>query len=331
MLDRYCRCWKGLGGCPLARPRFSARWLDVTAANASGVPAQAPRSSPRSGSHDLTVRHRGHSSSGSLMSRRHRGCALRVRWPLLRGLARGDGEELQCVESVVRRRVAFCRQRACHGQVSARNDGKGPTSVECSRVADSRPLRCAVYLRVSTRDQRYLQQFREIRAATRTRGWQIVRVYREKRSSAAGVERPAWNALRRDAQLRRFGAVAVWSLDRIGRSALDILQAVEAFETRGVRLYIAKDALETSGTAGRLIITVLAGVAQLERDLISERTRLGLEAARRRGSQIGRPQARIALQDLYAVRGKERTVADVARAYRVSAMTVRRHLATLAE
>jgi DNA invertase Pin-like site-specific DNA recombinase len=54
-----------------------------------------------------------------------------------------------------------------------------------------------------------------------------------------------------------FGAVAVWSLDRLGRSAIDILQAVEAFEARGIRLYVVKDGLETSGTAGHLIVTVL--------------------------------------------------------------------------
>jgi DNA invertase Pin-like site-specific DNA recombinase len=78
-------------------------------------------------------------------------------------------------------------------------------------------------------------------------------------------------ALRRDAQLRSFGAVAVWTLDGLRRSARDIPQAVEAFDARGARLYIVKDGRETSGTVGRLIITVLAGVAQLERDLISER------------------------------------------------------------
>jgi DNA invertase Pin-like site-specific DNA recombinase len=105
------------------------------------------------------------------------------------------------------------------------------------------------------------------------------------------------------------------------------LRAVEAFDARGIRLHIVKDALETSGTAGRLIITVLAGVAQLERDLISERTRLGLAAARKRGRAIGRPAVRIALHDLQAVRAKHRTAAEVARAYGVSAMTVRRKLA----
>lgn len=90
-----------------------------------------------------------------------------------------------------------------------------------------------------------------------------------------------------------------------------------------------KDGLETSGTAGRLIVTVLAGVAQLERDLISERTRLGLAAARRRGAPIGRPLACIPLHELRAIRSKTRTVAAVAKAHGVSTMTVRRHLATM--
>jgi putative DNA-invertase from lambdoid prophage Rac len=191
----------------------------------------------------------------------------------------------------------------------------------------SSAVRCAIYLRVSTRDQRYLQQFRELRAACEARGWRIVRVYREKRSGAAGVDRPQWRALCREASLRRFGAVAAWALDRLGRSALDILTAVERFEARGVRLFVLRDAIETGGAAGRLIITVLAGVAQLERDMISERTRMGLRAARSRGAQLGRPRAYLSPHDLAEVRAGRRTAAELAREVGVSAMTVRRRLA----
>ena len=193
-------------------------------------------------------------------------------------------------------------------------------------MTQDKTVRCAIYLRVSTRDQRYLQQFCEIRAAVQARGWTIARIYREKRSGAAGTDRPAWRKLRHDAQLRHFSAVGAWSLDRLGRSALDILQAVEAFDRRGTRLYIVKDGIETGGTTGRLIVTVLAGVAQLERDLISERTKLGMEAARRRGAAIGRPRAAIPQDELDAVRVGARTTAEVARAHGVSPMTVRRRL-----
>jgi DNA invertase Pin-like site-specific DNA recombinase len=104
---------------------------------------------------------------------------------------------------------------------------------------------------------------------------------------------------------------------------------VEAFERRGVRVYIVKDGLETSGTAGPLIITLLAGVAQLERDLISERTRLGLVAARLRGAALGRPRATIPLRALRAVRERRRSAADIARSHGASAMTVRRRVAGL--
>ena len=155
-------------------------------------------------------------------------------------------------------------------------------------------------------------------------------MYREKRSGASGVDRPAWRKLCHEAQLRRFGAVAAWSLDRLGRSALDILGAVESFERRGVRLFILRDGIETGGASGRLVLTVLAGVAQLERDLISERTRMGLRAARGRGASIGRPRAYISPRDLDDVRNGRRTAASLAREAGVSVMTVRRRVAEVA-
>lgn len=193
-------------------------------------------------------------------------------------------------------------------------------------VSCMKSVRCAIYLRVSTRDQRYVQQFRELHAAVEQRGWRIVRVFREKRSGAAGVDRPAWRDLCHEAQLRRFTAVAAWSLDRLGRSALDILTAVENFDERGVRLLVLRDSIETGGPSGRLIVTVLAGVAQLERDLISERTRMGMRAARIRGSKIGRPRAYVSPRDLDDVRNGRRTAASLAREVGVAAMTVRRRL-----
>lgn len=189
-----------------------------------------------------------------------------------------------------------------------------------------KPTTCAVYLRVSTREQHLVQQFREVRRAVEARGWKITAVYRERRSGAAGVDRPEWRRLRHDAAMHRFGAVAVWALDRMGRSALDILDAVSDFEKRGVRLLVAKDGLETGGTMGRLIVTVLAGVAQLERDLIAERTKMGLAAARRRGARIGRPRADVSGDVLEAVAAGKLSKAAAARQLGVSVATVRRRV-----
>lgn len=187
-------------------------------------------------------------------------------------------------------------------------------------------VRCAVYVRVSTRDQRYLQQFKEVRAAVEARGWRVVRVYRERRSGAHGANRPVWAALRRDAALRRFGAVAVWSLDRMGRSALEILKDVEAFDSRGVRLVVVRGGVETTGPAGRLVLTVLAAVAELERELISDRTRAGMQAARARGARVGRPRAAVPAAALRAVRNGTWTIRSAAREAGVSPATIRRRL-----
>ena len=189
-------------------------------------------------------------------------------------------------------------------------------------------IRCAVYLRVSTRDQRLAQQFRELRAAVEARGWVIVAVYRERRSAAPGTDRPRWRALQHAAQLRRFGAVAASSLDRLGRSALDILGAVEAFRARGVRLYLQREGIATDGATGQLLLTVLAGVAQLERDVISERTRAGLRGARLRGVRLGRPSRVIGADDLKRLAAGDVSQAELARTLGVSVRTLRRRQRT---
>lgn len=187
-------------------------------------------------------------------------------------------------------------------------------------------IRCAVYLRVSTRDQRLVQQWRELRASVESRGWTIVAVYRERRSAAAGADRPQWRRLLRDAGRRRFGAVAAASLDRIGRSAIDILRAVESFKSRGVKLYLAREGIASEDAIGSMLLTVLAGVAELERDMISERTRQGLRSARARGESLGRPTRAISERDLQRFRRGETTKAALARELGVSMNTLKRRL-----
>lgn len=120
------------------------------------------------------------------------------------------------------------------------------------------------------------------------------------------------------------------SIDRLGRSALDILNAVQTFEKRSIQLFVLREGIATGDATGQLVITVLAGVAQLERDLISERTKMGLRAAKARGAKVGRPRAYLSASDLQDVRTGQRTAASLARDVGVSVMTVRRRLAEVA-
>jgi DNA invertase Pin-like site-specific DNA recombinase len=155
------------------------------------------------------------------------------------------------------------------------------------------PAAAAVtYHRVSTRDQDPTLARRELRAAARARGLRLVDQV-EETGSGARNDRPG---LRRVLELVNAGAVAyvlVWKLDRFGRSTLDVLANVKALNEAGATLVATTQGLEVgprSSAMGRVVLTVLAAVAELERETISERTLLGLEAARRRGRLIGRPK-----------------------------------------
>jgi DNA invertase Pin-like site-specific DNA recombinase len=94
------------------------------------------------------------------------------------------------------------------------------------------------------------------------------------------------------ARRRELDVVIVWKLDRWGRSVLDLLANLEVLGTCGVRFVAVTQGLDVrpGGDAmSRLLLQVLAAVAEFERDLIRERTRHGLDVARRRGARLGRP------------------------------------------
>ena len=91
-------------------------------------------------------------------------------------------------------------------------------------------------------------------------------------------------------QLQKGDQLIVYSLDRLGRRALDLLQLMEELEKKGVIVKSIREGLDYSTITGRLVTQVLASVAEMERNLISERTKAGLAAARKKGKVGGRPE-----------------------------------------
>ena len=151
--------------------------------------------------------------------------------------------------------------------------------------------RAALYARVSHAggDQDPLPQLRALRDYALAHGWAIEGEYTDRATAGHPTQREGWRRIREGVRAGSIDVVLVWKLDRAFRSALAALTEIEQLRKLGVAFVCATQPIDTSSSMGRLVLTVLAAVAEMERDLISERTRAGLEAARARGTQLGRP------------------------------------------
>lgn len=155
----------------------------------------------------------------------------------------------------------------------------------------SRPLRVALYARVSTRDkdQDPELQVEAMREYVRARGWEPVE-YVDTAAAGDLAHRSAWTRLLADVARRRVDLVLVWKLDRAFRSTLHALATLRDFEHAGVGFSaLTQPELDTTSAAGRLVFTILAAVAEMERELIRDRVKEGMRHAARRGARIGRP------------------------------------------
>jgi len=155
------------------------------------------------------------------------------------------------------------------------------------------PPRAVVYVRISKEnpDGHSLEaQSQAIQAYCQARGWVLVRIYTDDGVSGAVApdERPGLAELERDVLGDGIQFVIVWRLDRLGRKASDLLAFLDRLERKGVAFVSIDDAIDTSKPEGRLLRTILAGVAEFERELVRQRTKRGLAIARQRGKYLGR-------------------------------------------
>jgi DNA invertase Pin-like site-specific DNA recombinase len=141
-------------------------------------------------------------------------------------------------------------------------------------------MRCALYARVSTTDQNCEMQLRELRDYISRREWTNAGEYVDTGFSGAKASRPALDRLMADAANRKFDCIVVYKIDRFGRSVLNLNQQLAALTSNGVR-FIA---------TSRLLLQILASVAEFEREMIRERTLSGIRAAQAAGKVVGRPR-----------------------------------------
>jgi putative DNA-invertase from lambdoid prophage Rac len=146
----------------------------------------------------------------------------------------------------------------------------------------------AIYCRVSTQDQSCERQERDLAAFAARGGYDVVGTYKET-GSGAKADRTEQRKVLALAQRREIDAVLVTELSRWGRSTLDLLHTLRELEARRVSVIALNGlAFDLATPHGRMMATVLAGVAEFERELIAERVRSGLAAAKARGKRLGR-------------------------------------------
>jgi len=174
------------------------------------------------------------------------------------------------------------------------------------------------YARVSTEDQNLDGQLDALKAAG------AERIFADKITGTAR-SRPELDRLLD--QLRQGDVITVTKYDRLARSLRDLLDIVDTIQARGAGFRSLAEDIDTTTPAGRLVFHVFASIAQFERERISERTKEGLEAARKRGRVGGRPPALSAAQKIEVRRMRDvemRPIPEIADLFKVSDKTIRR-------
>ncbi len=151
----------------------------------------------------------------------------------------------------------------------------------------------AIYARVSTDSQTVENQLLELRAVAERNGWVIVEEYTDQGISGAKGrdQRPAFDALIKDAVRRKFDIIATWSVDRLGRSLIDLVGFLGDIHSKGIHLYLHQQGVDTTTPGGKMIFQLAGVFAEFERTMIQERVKAGLKRAKAQGKRLGRPPA----------------------------------------
>lgn len=159
-------------------------------------------------------------------------------------------------------------------------------------MTDSPTRRVALYARVSTKQhgQDPETQLFPLRDMARLRQFEVIGEYVDVGISGSRERRPQLDRLMVDAKRRRFDAVLVARFDRFARSVSHLLRALDDFNKLGIDFVSLNESIDTSTPVGKLVFTILGAVAEMERSLIQERVKAGVDRAKKQGKKLGRPR-----------------------------------------
>src|ERR1039457_2763501 len=148
--------------------------------------------------------------------------------------------------------------------------------------------RCAIYARVSTADQCVNNQLYDLRQFAEQRGFEVAAEYTDVGVSGSKARRPGLDAMLKDAGKKKFNVVIVAAFDRVARSTKHFLTVVDELDSLGIEFVSRRENIATDGAMGRLFLTLISSIAELEADLIRERIRAGMRRRKMDGLPCGR-------------------------------------------
>ena len=182
--------------------------------------------------------------------------------------------------------------------------------------------KCAVYARVSTLEQHVETQLYDLRQLAAQRGFEVVAEFTDNGVSGTKARRHGLDSLMADARKRKFSVVLVAAFDRVARSTKHFLQVMDEFDDLGIEFVTRRENVDTSGPMGRLFLTLIASIAELEADLIKERIRAGMRRRKLEGYRLGRQPLDVDREAIVADRLGGMSLTQTALKYGVSRASV---------
>lgn len=182
--------------------------------------------------------------------------------------------------------------------------------------------RAALYCRVSTPDQHIESQLYDLRQFAAQRGYEVVTEYQDIGISGTKARRPGLDALMADARRRKFNVVLLAAFDRMARSTKHFLHVVDELDSLGIEFVSRRENIDTSGPMGRMFLTLIGCIAELEADLIKERIRAGMRRRKLEGFKLGRQPLDVDHDALVCDRLSGMSLTNVSKKYSVSRASV---------
>lgn len=182
--------------------------------------------------------------------------------------------------------------------------------------------KAVLYARTSTVEQHPESQFIQLREMAVQRGFEIVGTYCDHGISGSKAGRPGLDAMMRDGRRGCFSVILTAAFDRLARSTANFIAIIDEAEAASIQIISARESVDTSTPTGRMFVTMLGCIAEMERSFIRERVRAGIRRRKLEGLPVGRQPLEVDRDAIVAARLRGMSLTDVAKRYGVSRASV---------